>query len=257
MTEPEPEAAADVSGALAWARNCLAGNTEMRAWVDLDAITEQPMLWTASLLLLHHLEANSTVDDWDGRRILELGSGAGHLAVGMARLGAHVVATESGECGTFEPMRASTQHLLAERAGGGEPSSSGSCAGHGESAALSAGSSSGTVAFRKLHWGLDDLPPAEWKGFDVILLSELTFEPDLHEALLGVLRHVLMPGMVAYSIFVDRPFSLNFMIMLDDDGSFDTEEIEMANMLELEDDLVVYAHVIRRKADVQDAKGGA
>ena len=218
----------------------------MRAWVD-DPMEDAPMLWTASLLLLRHLEASRDPGWWRGRRILELGSGAGHLAVGMARLGAHVVATESGECGTFGPMQDSTKRLLAERAGGGAESSAD--VRMNETPALTAGvSSSGTVAFRKLHWGLDDMPPADWSGFDDLIMAELTYDPDLHEALLGVVLNVLAPGMTAYSVFVDRPFSLNFMVLLHDAGQFDVEELHLDSLCGLEDDLVLYAHRITRRA---------
>ena len=126
MAKPDGDAAAsayassDVSGALAWADACKRADGTMRAWIEDEADESIPMLWTASLLLLRHLEAAHPADYWRGRRVLEFGSGAGHLAVGLARLGAHVVATESGECSTalgqcstFGAMEASTRRLLA------------------------------------------------------------------------------------------------------------------------------------------------
>jgi len=215
----------DVSGAVAWAQACQA-NGKMRAWIEMPG---SGMLWTASLILLRHLEVGAGVD-WRGKRVLEVGSGCGHLATGLARLGAHVTATESAEekiAGDgFVHMQRFIQGLLAERPGGGVPADA-----PGQSGALTAGtgpdgaSHGGTVRFRKLHWGLDDLPPADWSGFDVVILSELYFFTELHEALLGVLRHVLAPGMVAYSLFVDRPFSLGFLAMLDDDKSFEMNTV--------------------------------
>ena len=48
----------------------------------------------------------------------------------------------------------------------------------------------------------------------------------LMQPLLQTLQRILLPGMVAYSIFCDRPFSCGFLIMLDDDGSFDVQEVE-------------------------------
>ena len=101
--------------------------------------------------------------------------------------------------------------------------------------------------FRKLHWGLDDLTPGAWDGFEILILSELYFDPDLHEALLGTLTRILQPGMVCYSIFVDRPFSLGFLVMLDDEGSFDVEEIALKQTFGMQEDDVIYAHVITRK----------
>ena len=72
---------------------------------------------------------------------------------------------------------------------------------------------------------------------------------DLHEALLQTLRNVLTPGMVCYSIFCDRPFSLGFLEMLDSDGSFEVEAIEPEETFQMEEDDIIYTHVItRRKA---------
>ena len=53
--------------------------------------------------------------------------------------------------------------------------------------------------------------------------------------------------MVCYSIFVDRPFSLGFLVMLDDDGTFDVEEIEPKQAFDMNDDEIVYAHMITRR----------
>ena len=236
------------SGALSWARECRMSNGRMRSWIDLTAAGCDGMLWTACLILLRHLETEKPAGWWRGRRVLELGSGTGHLAVGLARLGASVVATESaefdidgGQAG-FDSMVKWTTHLLASSTGLDGASVGG-----------------GSVAFRKLHWGLDDLPPNRWDGFDVVLLSELYFDPDLHEALLQTLVHVLAPGMVAYSIFCDRPFSLGFLAMLDDEGSFETEVIDLKETLDLDDDEILYAHVITRRlrADVPAEGQGA
>mmetsp|Transcript_8124 Transcript_8124/g.25382 ORF Transcript_8124/g.25382 Transcript_8124/m.25382 type:complete len:252 (-) Transcript_8124:366-1121(-) len=242
----------DISGAVEWAELCQ-HNGKMRAWVD------QPgggILWTASLILLRHLEVDSQVE-WRGKRILEVSSGCGHLAVGLARLGAHVTATESAEekvAGDgFLHMQGSIQRLLAQRPEGGQDAH-----GRGEEGALTAGRGpdgidrQGTVRFRKLHWGLDDLPPADWSGFDVVILSELYFFTELHEALLGVLKHILQPGMMAYSIFVDRPFSLGFLAMLDDDKSFQLEVAEFKEDFNHdcnEDDTEnpIYFHTITRR----------
>jgi predicted nicotinamide N-methyase len=236
----------DASGALGWIKQCTRADGAMRAWVELDELTNQPMIWTVSLLLLHHLETESVPGAWRGRHILELGSGAGHLAVGMARLGAHVVATESGRFPTYAAMQDSIRYLLKQHDGGGTEEGEPRLV--GESVPLAAGGrSNGTVAFRELHWGIDDIPPAVWSGFDTLLLSEIVYDPDLHEALLGALRHILQPGMVAYSIFADRPFSLNFMALLYDDGSFEVEEIKLKDLFGMEDDVDVYTHTITRK----------
>lgn len=239
------ENSTDVSGALSWARECRMSNGRMRSWVELTAAGCDGMLWTACLILLRHLETEKPAGWWRGRKVLELGSGTGHLAVGLARLGASIVATESaefemegGQAG-FDSMVAWTNHLIASSSG------------------LDAGVGGGSVAFRKLHWGLDDLPPNRWDGFDIVLLSELYFDPDLHEPLLQTLANVLKPGMVAYSIFCDRPFSLGFLAMLDDEGTFDTAVIDLKETLNLDEDEILYAHVITRRPLVGGQAEGA
>lgn len=230
--EADASAEHEVSGAVEWAQQCAGCPAAgvMRSWVDLP----DGMIWTASLILLRHLERSKPQGWWQNRRILELGAGLGHCTVGLARLGAHVTATESAEShngadsDSFTSMVASVQKLLQA-----QPS-------------LPLG---GTVSFRKLHWGLDDLPPNRWDGFEVVILSELYFDPDLHEPLLQTLQRILQPGMVAYSIFCDRPFSCGFLIMLDDDGSFDVNEVEPEDIpgCKMCEDEIVYMHMITRK----------
>ena len=239
----------DVSNAVAWARECSV-NGSMRSWIDLPPLKLPTncecdgMLWTASLILLRHLEVSLPNGWWRGKRVLELGTGTGHLAVGLARLGASVTATESnhemagGQAG-YDSMVAWVNHLLVHAAAAADASD-------GSSTSTTV---LGSVGFRQLHWGLDDLPPNDWSGFDILILSELYFDPDLHEALLQTLRNVLTPGMVCYSIFCDRPFSLGFLEMLDSDGSFEVEAIEPEETFQMEEDDIIYTHVItRRKA---------
>ena len=256
---PSPPSATS-SSAEAWAAECTV-NGVMRSWIELDATLSgcEGLLWTASLILLRHLEVSQPQGWWRGKRVLECGSGTGHLAVGLARLGAHVVATESAESHNgslssgFVTLTSWAQKLLRDWPGGGtiveghqgaeqDPTQPGG-------PALAAGDDAhgGSVQFRKLHWGLDDVPPNSWEGFDVLILAELYFDPELHEPLLETLTRILQPGMVCYSIFVDRPFSMGFLVMLDDEGSFDVEQIEPAQTFALMEDDIVHTHVIRRR----------
>ena len=254
----ESQSDVDVSNAVAWATECTV-NGVMRSWIDLDGELSgcDGMLWTASLVLLRHLEVTHPPGWWRGKRVLECGSGTGHLAVGLARLGATVVATESAESHNgalssgFVTMTSWIQLLLRDRPGGGIPI--GDHQGEQDPAqpggpALSAGDDAhgGSVQFRKLHWGLDDVPPNSWEGFDVLILAELYFDPDLHEPLLETLTRILHPGMTCYSCFVDRPFSLGFLIMLDDEGSFDVEQIEPKETFAMIEDDIIHTHIIRR-----------
>ena len=145
----EQSEADDASGAVAWAAE-FSVDGSMRSWIDLSGPCDG-MLWTASLVLLRHLELTKPPGWWRGRRVLECRSGTGHLAVGLARLGAHVVATESAEshngalASGYQTMTMWTTKLLAERPGGGEPFAPADDA-HIDTGALSAGSSGGTVA---------------------------------------------------------------------------------------------------------------
>jgi len=68
------------------------------AW-DFTLLSDDEMIWNASIVLLNYLEKlqkNGSVD-FRGKKILELGSGLGHLGFAMkTRLGADVVCTERG-----------------------------------------------------------------------------------------------------------------------------------------------------------------
>jgi len=167
---------------------------------------------------------------WKGKRVLELGAGSGHLAVGLANLGAAVVATESAESelptSGFDQMVAWTTHLQGTRA------------------------AEGGVKFRSLHWSAE-VDPAAWRGFDVVILSELYYDPDLHEVLLQTLRSVLHPGMRAFSVFCDRPFSLGFLAMLDDDGTFGSTPLEPDELFSLHEDEILYMHEITRLPEAE------
>lgn len=171
----------DVSGAVSWARCCLVDGA-MRTWVDLEAhpcvgghsIGCDIMLWTASLVLLRYLEC-SEVRWRDGRcedgknvpmRVLELSAGAGHLAVGLARLGAHVVATECSaehDRNAWFALNAWLPHLLERpeiERNYAQP--------------YQVGTLGGMLSTRILNWGPeDDLHEASLAEFDILILSEL------------------------------------------------------------------------------------
>ena len=242
----QPSATADQSGALAWASAVpRAAGRRMRAWLDVEPVDGRPesMLWTASLVLLRHLEVEQPAGYWCGKRVLELGAGMGHLAVGLARMGAHVTATEAGYSGV-DVLQAWSTHLLKERAGGGEPAGDG---------ALSAGRDAhgGTVRTQELWWGArDGLSTTFEEGFNVVILSELVYDEDLHEELLLTLGRALRPGAVAYSGFCDRPWSFNFFVLLaeaDVRPGFAVEEVEPRELLELDIETEsLHLHVITR-----------
>merc|ERR1719359_1374189 len=56
------------------------------------------VIWNASLVLLHHFKDKLSPETLHGKRVLELGSGLGHLGFGLAKLGAHVTLTDQKKC---------------------------------------------------------------------------------------------------------------------------------------------------------------
>ena len=252
---------ADASGALAWAAAVPRGpNGRMRAWLDVDATEGRPetMLWPASLVLLRHLETQLPEGYWRGKRVLELGAGMGHLAVGLARLGAHVTATEAGY-GGVGTLDAWSRHLLQQRDGGGEPVA--------DDGRRSAGHSAhgGTVATRELWWGDGDgLSRSFAEGFEVVVMSELVYDEDLHDPLLLTLHRALAPGCEAWSVFCDRPFSFNFFAKLADApeelgvAGYEVEEVEPKQLLGLDTEHeALFMHRITRHRDAGAGAGGA
>lgn len=248
-----------------WAEKCLKADGTMRSWLDLPghavvdgAAGVDVMLWTSSLLLLHHLESQPR--SWEGVRVLEMSGGTGHLAVGMARLGASVISTECSlkhSSTALDALKTWSAHLLRERPDGGTARADGS---------HSAGASGGTLAFQTLDWGdQDGLPSydeaAAVGGFpDVILLSELVaLGEELQAQLLATLKRLLGPRTVVYSIFCERPFSMGFLWMLSEDESFEVETLELDGdeRLGLNDEEIVYLHKITRPRAVEIPYGAA
>jgi SAM-dependent methyltransferase len=240
--------AADRSGALAWASAVpRPANGRMRAWLDVAPEDGRPesMLWTASLVLLRHLETSHPDGYWCGKRVLELGAGMGHIAVGLARLGAHVTATEAGYSGVGV-LRAWSTHLLREREGGGETV-------FGSDGALSAGRDArgGTLRTHELWWGeRDGLSATFAENYDAVILSELVYDEELHAELVATLGRALRPGAVAHSVFCDRPCSFNFFVQLAEAGAvppFVVSEVEPSERLELDTEAEsLHLHVITR-----------
>ncbi len=60
----------------------LSSRTSSKPTPDYFELSEDMYLWTASLVLLNHLQETASLQ---GKRVLELGSGLGHLAVGLCR----------------------------------------------------------------------------------------------------------------------------------------------------------------------------
>ena len=188
----------DLSGAQHWAAAC-AVNGSMRCWVELDghasvghhsfnskdtqAVDEvDVVLWTASLVLLHHLEAHAAVD-WRGLRVLDLSAGSGHLAVGLSRLGAHVTASACSpkhDRNAWRALNLWVPFFIRERSDAEHPS--------GDASPFGSGELGGAVSLRQINWGEeeDGLAAAD---HDVLVLSELTaLGEDLQAQLLKTVR---------------------------------------------------------------------
>ena len=249
----------DRSGARAWADACSVDGS-MRCWIDLDGHGSvghhsfnakgtkaldriEVMLWTASLVLLHHLERRVA---WRGVRVLDVSAGTGHLAVGLARLGAHVTATACSPAHDLHAMRALelwVPFLLRQRQDGAAAS---------EAPPYDAGSLGGRVALRQLDWGDDDGGGATeeeaGREFDVVLLSELTcLGEELQPLLVKTLCRILGPSTVAYSILGDHgAFSLGFNWLLSWDSSFVVEELPIDDRLGMREDETLYMYRITR-----------
>lgn len=57
----------------------------MKALSDFVQFEDETILWTASLILLNHLQKPDIRRTFEGKRVLELGSGLGHLGYGLSR----------------------------------------------------------------------------------------------------------------------------------------------------------------------------
>jgi hypothetical protein len=75
----------------------LAGVVETEARKPLrDFIKNEDgsILWNASVVLMHYFQQKLPAKYFEGKRVLELGSGVGLVGIQMAQMGAHVTCTE-------------------------------------------------------------------------------------------------------------------------------------------------------------------
>jgi hypothetical protein len=87
----------------------------------------------------------------------------------------------------------------------------------------------GSICAVECAWGKDGWQKSplkdEKEGWDTIILSELVYEEDAHDALLYTLQKLASPKTVVYSIFCDRPWSFMFFVKVHDAGGFKVEAI--------------------------------
>ena len=87
-------------------------------------------------------------------------------------------------------------------------------------------------------------------------MSELVFEPDLHEQLLWTMRRLCTAKTRVYHIFLDRPFSFMFLAKVDDTGAFDVQAVpedELDYLAFVPADSGVHMHVLQLKAGCERA----
>lgn len=180
---------------------------------DFEELPDGTMIWNASRVLLQYLQAPERASKLRGRRVLELGSGLGHLGHGLALLGAHVTCTEQLKC--LPELEASLKELDRHE---GSPSTAG-----------------GSVTALELSWGEEGLAAspsmqAATAGgvapFDFIISAEIVYLEETHDLLLWTWERFCAPQTVIYSVFINRPFSWNFFVKLHDLGVFEVDQIE-------------------------------
>ena len=193
---------------------------------DFRDLPDGGILWKASLVLLNYIEKKA-IDTIKGKKVLELGSGAGHLAIALHRLGAQITCTERQLNGNYDRLLAAVEEERARPVDGA------------------------SIKACELEWGAESFSKSplssESLDFDVIIMSELIYEPDSHDLLVETLQKVCKPDTLIYSIFCDRPFSFMFFVKLHDAGGFAVEAIpdEEVDLLGMQPDARVCMHRIR------------
>jgi len=190
------------------------------------------MIWNASLVLLYYFRHKLPPDYLRGKRLLELGSGLGHLGFGLAKLGAHVTLTEQAKC--IPPLHES----LAEMS------------------RLEGPPEVGSIRVVEPEWGEDGWSRCELGAqmardgeppFDFIVAAELVYIEETFELHLWTWQQLCAPETVIWSIFANRPFSWGFFVQLHDLDWFEVEQLEYGrdyDPLGLED---IHMHKITKK----------
>mmetsp|Transcript_10376 Transcript_10376/g.22868 ORF Transcript_10376/g.22868 Transcript_10376/m.22868 type:complete len:259 (+) Transcript_10376:154-930(+) len=176
---------------------------------DFEELEGGIFIWHASLVLLRYLRNKERRKKIAGSRILELGSGLGHLGHAMARMGAEVICTDQKKClGDLQKSLAHQDTLY------GKPEDSG-----------------GSIRTVELDWGEEgwsqcELSKEEQAPFDFIISAELVYLEETHDLLLWTMQKLCSPQTIIYSVFINRPFSWNFFAKLDDMKVFEVEQLD-------------------------------
>ncbi|KAA8499069.1 Protein-lysine N-methyltransferase efm3 [Porphyridium purpureum] len=179
------------------------------------------IFWNASMAMDAALEGH--IASWSGLRVLELGAGTGLLAIRMAQRGAYVLATDQN-----------VDELLANVETARAPA-------RVKDTGLELDV---RLAVERVEWGLDAFQrrwrrslqnqsptraelcaedDTEWwdqqlRSTQVIVTVETVYDEASHDALLDTLVLIFQksPSAVLYMSFLDRPFSMMFLVKLND-----------------------------------------
>lgn len=180
-------------------------------------------------MLLYYLQAPERGKALRGKRVLELGSGLGHLGHGLARLGAHVTCTDQVK--VMPVLQESLKDLDREH---GAPESFG-----------------GSVRTVTLDWGEEGFAASDFAKedvqYDFIISAEVVYLEETHDLLLWTWDRFCGPETVIFSVFINRPFSWNFFVKVHDSNLFEVEQLDEEkdfNPCGLEE---IYIHKVSRK----------
>lgn len=198
---------------------------------DFTQSADGGLLWHGSLVLLKFL-CETRRDILDGtssltgrpKRVLELGSGLGDLALGVKRHFPQLdlTATERRFNDTYDRIEARIEKFNATTA-----------------------SASGAVPLKlaELSWGHDgDRASPLWaddaaeRTFDVVIAAECVYDEGSHEWLLETLLDFTRVGTVVWFVMVQRPFCFGFFARLDDTKLFDVTIEENVDTLGMSDE---------------------
>ncbi|GAX76608.1 hypothetical protein CEUSTIGMA_g4054.t1 [Chlamydomonas eustigma] len=235
---------------------------------DFIEFDDGTMLWNASLVLLNYICEHE--DSLKGKRVLELGSGLGHLAVGLCRVGALVTCTERPKelidlTASVQKQLSDVRLKLEQQMTAPETCTASSIRIHSKNydcpsdqetsqhlASSSTSCSMGSVDAVALEWGEEafcrsPLAREEVAPFDAIILAEVVYNTSYHQDLLWTIQKFSHPDIVIYSVMVDRPFSFMFFAQLHDLGLYDVEPITEYDSLGMDKNMVHMHRITMKK----------
>lgn len=182
---------------------------------------DSTLLWSSGALLQKHYCDPKVFNSLglSEKRVLELGSGSGLLAIGLSKLGASVIATD------IPPDLDMLQRQVAR--------------------AQKASDTPLDLTAEHLLWGEDC--PLVHEHFDFIFCADLVAIDEAHEALLWTLQRMIRGSTRCIFAFKDREdFSFSFMAMLHDLNMFIVKDVEGIDLSCVEDGNVMVYEIVRR-----------